>query len=167
MGITVLTRMAFSPSEIMSVHKSMQSFTNYQQTQPKQKVTMGKQLYKSITRLEENITACKQPQLLSNEQHAIQYPSAQPLIASPRTPFESNIDPATAVIPFEANFHDDDIADFDLITILNDMENEQRKTKGLVAVTMTSTSNVLNNIPKSMFSNCTIQNVTFNFAKLT
>ena len=39
-GITVLTRMNFSISEIMLVseHKSIQYFTNYQHTQPKQKV---------------------------------------------------------------------------------------------------------------------------------
>ena len=68
------------------------------------------------------------------------------------------------IVPFEANFKEDSIPDFDLVSILNDVEKEE-KTENMTKpnqTAMVSTSQVLNNIPKSLFHNCTIQNITFN-----
>ena len=53
-GITMLTRMQFSASEIMSIsgHKSVQSLANYQKTRDTQKIQMADGLYQSMTRKE-------------------------------------------------------------------------------------------------------------------
>ena len=51
--------------------------------------------------------------------------------------------------------------DFDLMAIMNEIEKQEEKK---TAVTSTR-SNVLNNIPKSMFTNSTIKNITFNINK--
>ena len=47
----MLTRMQFSPSEIMSVsgHKSVQSLATYQKTRDKQKIEMSEGLFQSMT----------------------------------------------------------------------------------------------------------------------
>ena len=56
-GITVLTRLNYTTSQIMSVsgHKSVQSLAIYQKTAEKEKIDMGKVLYQSVTRPEEEI----------------------------------------------------------------------------------------------------------------
>ena len=71
--------MQFSASEIMSVsgHKSVQSLTNYQRTQAKQKVNMGKILYQSMTRKEEEMES---PELQAKSPlKAIEFPKQQSL----------------------------------------------------------------------------------------
>ena len=74
-GLTVLTRMQFSTSEIMSVlgHKSVQSLTNYQKTNQQQNISMGKVLYQSMTRAEEEINVPERKKLPSAECPAIDY----------------------------------------------------------------------------------------------
>ena len=51
-GATILTRLNFSSSEIMSVtgHKSVQSLARYQKTQDKTKINMGNVMHQSMTR---------------------------------------------------------------------------------------------------------------------
>ena len=167
-GITVLTRMQFSTSEIMSVsgHKSVQSLTNYQKTKSKQKISMGQAPYQSMTRSEEDIQIQGQRALPSNNegQLAIQYsnPSENAVAAPAKKPNVSD-----SIVPFEPSF-DNDVPDFDLVSILDEFEKEDNKKKdqfmqNQVSVS-TTTSNVVN-IPKSMFSNCTIQNITFNIKR--
>ena len=176
-GITVLTRLKFSASEIMSVsgHKSVQSLTNYQCTQPRQKISMGKVLYQCMTREEDEITR-SQVQVESGQNiKAIDFPHNPqcdlPAIA-PRNVVQQkeNVTPSAALVPFQPNFEDQEVPDFDLMAILNDMEKEEDKTiekkgKSEQTTSVNTTSNVVNQIPKSMFSYCTIQNVTFNMPK--
>ena len=53
----MLTRMQFSPSEIMSVsgHKSIQPLAIYQKTKDKQKLEMSDGLFQAMTRKEDDI----------------------------------------------------------------------------------------------------------------
>ena len=126
-GITVLTRMKFSSSEIMSVsgHKSVQSLTNYQRTQPKQKIEMGHVLYQSMTRSEQEITRPSMKELPTTSMKSIKIPHS---VVAPRTPVLQDICPENAVIPFEPNFdNENDIPDFDLMAMLHDFEEEHDK----------------------------------------
>ena len=172
-GITVLTRMKFSPSEIMSVsgHKSVQSLTNYQRTQPKQNITMGKVLYQSMTRKEDEMNAQELPAVPTKK--AIEYPEARPVTTSHaqyataiETPMLQNVNPEDAVIPFD-NDIDQEVPDFDLVQFLDSLEKENNMelTKPKKVNVSTTTSNVVNNMPRSMFANCNIQNITFNIKK--
>ena len=150
-GITVLTRMKFSPSEIMSVsgHKSVQSLTNYQRTKPKQKIQMGDVLHQSMRKSEENIQ-------IGKPTPAIEYPEQN--VVAPAQPKENSM------VPYDPEF-DQEVPDFDLLAILNEVENGQEKRTDLAVSTTKTNTNVLNNVPRSMFSNCTIQNITFNIQK--
>ena len=167
-GITVLTRMNFSASEIMSVsgHKSVQSLTNYQRTQPKQKVQMGNVLHQALTKEEDNIVVPGRRQIESGNMKAIENS-----VVTPRTPAienAPNVNAERALIPFEANFDEEDIPDFDLMEMLNEFEaksNKENMTTNAAKVAVTSNNTVMNNVPKSLFSNCNIQNITFNIGK--
>ena len=75
------------------------------------------------------------------------------------------------IVPFENNIEfGDDVPDVDLLQMITQVEKEQNISM-TVSTAMTSTtssmvaSSVLNNVPKSLFHNCTIQNVTFNMPK--
>ena len=65
------------------------------------------------------------------------------------------------LVPFEANFDDD------LLSVLMDIEgNNPPEKHEQIAVTATSnTQNIVTNIPKSFFSNCTIGNIHFHINK--
>ena len=179
-GLTVLTRMQFSASEIMAVsgHKSVQSLTNYQRTNSRQKINMGNVLYQSMTRPEEQMI---RPELQQQEEiRAIHYqPSpkgpATPLAIAPRAvqnvvTERENINPEQAVVPFEAEFNED-IPDFDLISMINELEGNSNKQPAPNAENnsninaITTTTSVVNHVPRSMFSNCNIHNITFNIQK--
>ena len=56
-GITVLTRLNYSNSQIMSVrgHTVVQSLAIYQKTAQKEKLEMGNMLYQSVTKREDEI----------------------------------------------------------------------------------------------------------------
>ena len=124
-GITVLTRMKFSSSEIMSVsgHKSVQSLTNYQRTQPKQKISMGKVLYQSMTRPEEEMH--RPSDLPSNNQREIVFQSERPQPALALQSPLANMTEENTLVPFEPNFDDDQaVPDFDLLEILAEFEKD-------------------------------------------
>ena len=174
-GATILTRMNFSASEIMSVtgHKSVQSLARYQKTQDKQKINMGNVMHQSMTRNEENIIVPGRKQLMQNptEINAIPYnvnaPMTSPAVVMALPPIlqQNKENVSDSVVPFQANFSDDEVPDFDLVSILNEMEGEKNPSDVVQQsqnTTTTNTKQVLNNVPKSMFANCTIQNVTFN-----
>ena len=120
---------------------------------------MGKVLYQSMTRSEDEINIRKQIQ--PAPQQAIAYP-VQPII--PPLPQKENISELNAVVPFEADFSDQEVPDFDLMALITDVQQDKMSPKKTSTQAVT-TSNILNNVPKSMFSNCTIQNVTFNMPK--
>ena len=171
-GITVLTRMKFTPSEIMAVsgHKSVQSLANYQRTQPKQKITMGKALYQSMTRMEEDMNMQHLPP--NNQLKAIEnVPTAsttEPRMAlALTTPQPKNIQPAEAMIPFDDGL-EQEVPDFDLVDFLDQIEKENKTTNTNTTgqnVAVSTTTSQVQNIPKSMFANCNIQNITFNINK--
>ena len=74
-----------------------------------------------------------------------------------------NIEALNTLAPFESIF-EDDVPDFDLVSILNDIENTQGESRNNTAA-VTRNNNIANNIPKTMFSNRNFENVTFNFTK--
>ena len=73
-------------------------------------------------------------------------------------------------IPFESNFDEQGVLDFALLQILKEVEEPCENFVTPQVTTMPTTTamtsnNVLNNIPKSPFHNCTMQNITFNVSK--
>ena len=83
---------------------------------------------------------------------------------------------ATAdVVPFDNNIDfGDDVPDFDLdlLQMISQVEEQEKANVQVTPTTTTTTkmtsimsSNVLNNVPKSLLHNCTIQNITFNMPK--
>ena len=178
-GATVLMRMNFSSAEIMLVtgHKSVQSLTRYQHTQNKQKLAMGNVMHQSLTREENQIVV---PLKKSVEYHdkvpsidyAVGRTDGMPQAVAIYTPqpVQNKENSDANIVPFEPNFDDQGVPDFDLLEILKEVEEpheEARNTHVMMTPTTTATTsnNVLNNIPKSLFHNCTIQNITFNMNK--
>ena len=134
--------------------------------QQHQKIKMGQVLYQSMTREEEQI---QRPHLAPPpKRRAIDYELHLAVAAQSNVIAEKeNVSEKNALIPFNANLSEQEVPDFDIMSILDDITEETNKNpvatdKNVVSVT---TSNILNNILKSMFSNCTIQNVTFNMPK--
>ena len=112
-----------------------------------------------MTRSENQIDIPKRRELLQSNMQALEN-MMNPCLT---TTLQMNINTENAVVPFEEQ--EQDIPDFDLVSILNDLEsNGKQNEANSVSVTTTRTS-VLNTVPKSMFSNGTIQNVTFNIGK--
>ena len=159
-GVTILTRMKFAASEIMSItgHKSVQILTRYQSTQDKKKIQIGNVMHGCMTSSEDEI----QRKLQTNSVPALNYKEPLTDATTPVVQNKENVN--QEIVPFEANFKDpdQDVPDFDLMAIMNDIEKEQQAVPKSQVSVATTTSNILNNIPKSMFANCTIQNVTFN-----
>ena len=166
-GISVLTRQNFTASEIMSItgHKSVQTLANYQRTQNKQEMEMGQVLYQSMTRNESQISRRNNNQ--DEELGAVDFPVSPPqpqLAIAPKHNMDmtANISKEKAVVPFQPDFSDQEVPDFDLVSILDDLEKEKKQQNNN---SVQATSNVVNNVPRSMFANCQIQNVTFNIQK--
>ena len=152
---TVLTHLKFSPSEIMSVtgHKSVQSLTVYQKTKGDQKMEMGDVLFQSM---------CKEGAI--SRQKAVNPPPKQLALPPPVADKENAID---VIVPFNPTFEDQEVPEFDLSSILNDITsggNRQQPT-GVVQTTNNNNNNILNNIPRSLFSNCHIGNINFQIQK--
>ena len=167
-GITVLTRMNYSNSQIMSIsgHKSIQSLSIYQKTAQKEKLQMANVLYQSVTKPEDQIHRPDQQQI----------EAPPPLKALPPIPEESAVAPKQAkdtsdfnkencgeIVPFVPNFEDAQVSDVDLISALCGIEQNVTNTA------VTTTNSVMNtSFPKAMFSNCgtvTIGTINFNFNK--
>ena len=183
-GITMLTRMQFSASEIMSVsgHKSVQSLANYQKTCDTQKIQMADGLYQSMTRKENQIHVESRPALrpiLPKPQPDVTSEKQQKSLPAPSVNTPEKCQPAVQnkensnkeIVPFEADFSD--VPDFDLLSVLADINKETSENcekassiQNQVDVTTTTTNtNILNNVPKSFFSNCTIGNIHFHIHK--
>ena len=135
---------------------------------------MGSVMHQALTRREEDIIVPGRPQIEGNNMRALPAPSYNVGVPSPRpaiTPIMHNKENVSdVVVPFQPQFDDQGVPDFDLIEIMNNLESpEKATTTACMTVTTTSSAmtanNVLNNIPKSLFHNCTIQNITFNMPK--
>ena len=181
---TVLKRMHFSSAEIMSVtgHKSVQILTRYQRTEKKQKLSMGNVMHQSLTRQEDQIIVPNNKNALNYQQNLpqLQYPNLaighdashteQAVILYTPKVVESKENAHDNAIPFEPNFDEQGVPDFNLLQILKEVEEPRENSVSLQVTTMPTTTamtsnNVLNNVPKSLFHNCTIQNITFNMSK--
>ena len=138
-------------------------------------------MHQSLTREEENIIVLRRKQI-QNENNIAELPTLENVananVVSTRNPMaelflqpqavQKNDNVTSDIVPFEANiddFQDEEVPDFDLVSILDQVEKSQ-KTENVPNTQggpMSMMSNqVVNNIPKSLFHNCTIQNITFN-----
>ena len=170
---TVLTRCRFSESEIMAVsgHKSVQSLAIYQKTQKQQKINMGKALFQSMTKNENEmelnpqlkavLKECKEvevsPQSPKNiDVHAVMAAQSEKA-AVPSVQNKQNSD--LQLVPYEPNF-DEDISDIDLLSALCEMEENIPPP-----TTVSTTNTVVNTVPKTMFANCQIGTINVTIVK--
>ena len=187
-GISILTRMRFSASEIMSVsgHKSVQSLAIYQKTDDKKKREMGDVLAQAMSTNDENIQRKKFRSLppvpeklaLPPPENSAQH---QGIEARNRQIFDNNQAAANApnveasIIPFDPNLDkssDQQVPSFDLLDLINSvMSDEEKSPENAVqtqgssnSISSSSTTNNIN-VPRSMFSNCNIGNVIFKIDK--
>ena len=164
----MLTRCEYSSSEIMSVsgHKSVQSLAVYQKTKEKQKINLGKTLFQSMMRSEDEIDVRKNKEIAPPAKlQAIEAPPsvlvAQSESAStPIMAIENEETSASTLVPFDANFDEDGVSDMDLLSAICGVSENVTTT-----VSNTSTSNVLTSFPKAMFANCQIGSINVNFTK--
>ena len=168
-GITVLTRMNFSNSEIMSItgHKSVQSLTRYQRTQDREKISMRNVMHQSLTKEEDQIVVpirgVNKNQLEIGFGNDVPVPLPQLAIAPVSKEIIEKPNSSDAIVPFQPQFDQDEVNDFDLVQILKEVEENEKLA--IPTTTSMMASHVVNNIPKSLFHNCTIQNVTINMPK--
>ena len=172
-GATVLTRMHFSFSKIMSVtvHKSVQSLTRYQKTQDKQNISMGNVMHQSLTNKEDYIVVpgCREitmPKLTRAIEVNIGVNVTENAITVYTTPqvVANKENASDTIVPFDSNLDFGDVLDFDLLQMITQVEKKQNIATKVTAVMTTSTmsmmsSNVLNNVPKLFFHNCTIHHL--------
>ena len=151
----------------VSGHKSVQSLATYQKTRDKQKIEMSEGLFQSMTWKEDqfNIQSHKPFRtIVPKEQTSTTQVQQKLLPAPPETTkkvVQNKENTVQELVPFEANFDDD------LLSVLTDIEgNNPPEKREQIAVTATSnTQNIVTNIPKSFFSNCTIGNIHFHINK--
>ena len=172
-GCTVLTRCKFSSSEIMAVsgHKSVQSLAIYQKTKQKQKIQMGKALFQSMTRKEDDIdvNTPKKKEIEGPKQHKAIMPArnltdmaAQSETAlAPYDQDQNKENTTQPLIPFEAEFDKDDLSDMDILSAICGVPEVTTSTVS----NTTNTSNVMTTIPKAMFANCQIGSINITFAR--
>ena len=183
-GISILTRMRFSASEIMSVngHKSVQSLAIYQKTDDKKKREMGDVLAQAMSTPDDEIQRKRfksitgpQPRLalpaptVEDRNREISDRNQQQQVVQQK----QNAD--ASIVPFEANVNQPQQApSFDLLDLINSVIEDEEKekqpenaaqTQSNNTISTTSTTNNINNVPRSMFSNCTIGNVIFKVQK--
>ena len=185
MGITVLTHQDFTNSEIMSIsgHKSVQSLSIYQKTAPKQKMEMGNILFQSVAKPEDEIKRPNKQKEIEAPEMKCQLPAPTPCPALPAISqdgrsnmTEGKENTYNEIIPFEANFDDEDtVSDVDLLSALCNFEenctsNTPSKNPHINSVQIpvntpacTTNTNVLNNVPKSLFVNCNVTIGSINF----
>ena len=166
-GITVLTNQGYSNADIMLVsgHKSVQSLAVYQKTDKDKKILMGKTMALSMKNKEEQkkLMPPKEVQALPQPTSTMQLavPVCSEMAVTPRPNAEPNI------IPFQPHF-DDDIPDVDLLSALCEMEETNKNIQQAQNVPVTlsnNTSNVVNQIPKSFFTNCQIGTININLVQ--
>ena len=156
-GCTVLTRCKFSHSEIMAIsgHKSVQSLAIYQKTKQKDKLRMGKALFQSMTRAEDEIDV-NQKEIEAREIRALPPLQGLPIndasiqsekASAPLMAVDNKPNSSDAIVPFEPNFQNDDISDIDLLNAICGVSEEIKTT-----TSVTNTSNVVHAAPKAMFA---------------
>ena len=77
----------------------------------------------------------------------------------------------SAIVPLDPNIDtasNQQAPSFDLLDLINSVMNDEEKNpqpSQSTAIPTTSTTNNINNVPRSMFANCTIGNVIFKIDK--
>ena len=152
----------------VSGHKSMQSLAIYQKTKDKKKIQMGKALFQSMTRNEDEIDVtpnkkelpapCKNQAIMPAPQK--KQTTTETAIA-PYTPLQNKENVTAEMVLFEPNFGEDDLSDMDILSAICGVP----EITTTVSNTSNTTSNVLNTIPKAMFANCQIGSININFGK--
>ena len=159
-------------------HKSVQSLTRYQKTQDKEKIAMGHVMNQSMTRTEDEISVPGRkalenkpiPKAIEGNVTVNVASNAVTLYTTPNSVVQKE-NVSDNIVPFENNIEfGDDVPNFDLLQMITQMEKEQNISTTVSTATTSTTSSmvassVLNNVTKSLFHNCTIQNVTFNMPK--
>ena len=130
-------------------------------------------MHQALTHREENIIVpWKQVQIptellaLPHQPSNVTFNVASPRIAMAPIAFNEQAvmekpNATRPIVPFEANFEDEGVPDFDFVSILDEVENSQKTENQTSSTAMVSTNQVINKIPKSLFHNCTIQNFFF------
>ena len=111
-----------------------------------------------------------QPTSTTHNRNDLEYQNQQYFDRTQQLQHQPRPNVESSVIPFEPNFNDDSedqaVPTFDIATIINDVMNDNaEKNRSVVANTSTNTQNVVNNVPKNLFSNCQIGHITFNIKK--
>ena len=71
-----------------------------------------------------------------------------------------------AIVPFNHDGDDDQtVPAFDIQKLINEVMNDPEPPTANSVVSSNTNNSVVNNVPRSMFSNCSIGNVTFNIQK--
>ena len=166
-GASILTRCNYSAKEIMSVtsHKSVQSLTIYQRVQDPKKIEMGNVLRTSLTTPDQLLPIARKMQdSMSTTMKAIEDAPTPSTVGKNQNQFE---DQAKAIIPYEADFTQDNIPDFDLLTYISKMQHEELNAnvpKGK-ETTKTLMSNTMNQHNSLMFAGCKIGNINITIHK--
>ena len=174
-GASILTRLKFSSSEIMSVtgHKSVQSLAIYQKTQTKTKQEMGSIIGQAMNNKDDDIqrnTPARalpapplQPVQIQGNTPALPPPPPPPPQMMPQV-VENKENSTSAIVPFNPNFDDDQqVPSFDISALINEVMNEGQQPPQ--AITNTQNTQNIQNIPRSLFHGCSIANITFNIKK--
>ena len=165
-GITVLTNDNFSrmPTSWLCQGIKVCKVLQFTRKLIKKKMEMGKALCGSMLKYQENnqfITAPPQklalPSAPSTMEVAIQKTQSA---VTPKENVNDNI------IPFQPDFKEnDDIADFDLLHAICDIEEKEKIAEVPVTNTVANTSNVFNQVPKSFFADCQIGTIDVNIVQ--
>ena len=163
-GITVLTRMNYTNSQIMAIsgHKSVQSLSIYQKTAQKEKLEMGNVLFQSVRKPEDEILRPDTPKLAGIPAMKALPPIPNEMAATPISVPVEDKENCGEIVPYEPNFDEDTVSDMDLLSAICGVENVNQNTVA------TTTSSMVNNFPRAMFSNCgnvTIGTINFNINK--
>ena len=171
-GISVLTRQNFTNSQIMAVsgHKSVQSLAIYQKTAQKEKLEMANVLFQSVTRPEDQIKRLTLKEIQGPQQLKAlpPVPASNAVALIPEEKQEENIN-CDIIVPYEPQFDDQEVSDVDILSALCGIESEGKQAEITKLQTPSTTmTNVMNNFPNAMFSNCSTVNIgtiNFNFNK--
>ena len=128
----------------------------YQKTDKHKKIQMGKAITGSLTPKQH------QRAIMGGAQKKyLEGGHKEELSQNALTP-NDNVMQCNALVPFEPKFNDD-IPDFYLLSTICDFEKTEHEASKTIETKTTTTSNVVNQIPKSFFANCQIGTINLNF----
>ena len=99
------------------------------------------------------------PQPFTESEMAIQVRGA----ITPYVPQQNKENVCAEIVPFEANFDQDEISDMDILSAICGLTANVTTTTSVANTS--NTNNVLSILPKAMFANCQIGSINNNFNK--